>query len=221
MGKRPLFEISISVGTANSGVPMKTTRIVRPHSRKFEITKISFCPKLRTTPKNFISYSQRVEEVSGAALRTASLTFRLAKSIWSCRPGSSAVPSPSTLSPSSRQRTPIESRMYSASSRPPGCRTRPCRQPGRNQLRSPPTRPTTRGNSSMNCVRLTRRLMWRRIPTHRSLASDGRTTRHAGYASSQSIRRIKEAFGWIKTIAGQGPPSSAARNVSGGRLQPA
>ena len=82
MGKRPLFEISISVGTANSGVPMKTTRIVRPHSRKFEITKISFCPKLRTTPKNFISYSQRVEEVSGAALRTASLTFRFAKSIW-------------------------------------------------------------------------------------------------------------------------------------------
>ena len=35
-------------------------------------------------------------------------------------------------------------------------------------------------------------------------AIDGRTTRHAGYAVSQRIRkRIEEAFGWIKTIAGQ------------------
>ena len=34
-------------------------------------------------------------------------------------------------------------------------------------------------------------------------AIDGRTTRHAGYATSQRIRkRIEEAFGWIKTIAG-------------------
>ncbi|MCP1972268.1 IS5 family transposase [Bradyrhizobium elkanii] len=33
---------------------------------------------------------------------------------------------------------------------------------------------------------------------------DGRTTRHGGYAVSQRIRkRIEEAFGWIKTIAGQ------------------
>jgi transposase len=38
----------------------------------------------------------------------------------------------------------------------------------------------------------------------RSSAIDGRTTRHAGYAVSQRIRkRIEEAFGWIKTIAGQ------------------
>ena len=38
----------------------------------------------------------------------------------------------------------------------------------------------------------------------RSSAIDGRTTRHAGYALSQRIRkRIEEAFGWIKTIAGQ------------------
>jgi transposase len=38
----------------------------------------------------------------------------------------------------------------------------------------------------------------------RSSAIDGRTTRHAGYATSQRIRkRIEEAFGWIKTIAGQ------------------
>jgi transposase len=38
----------------------------------------------------------------------------------------------------------------------------------------------------------------------RSSAIDGRTTRHAGYAISQRIRkRIEEAFGWLKTIAGQ------------------
>ncbi len=37
----------------------------------------------------------------------------------------------------------------------------------------------------------------------RSSAIDGRTTRHQGYAISQRIRkRIEEAFGWIKTIAG-------------------
>jgi transposase len=38
----------------------------------------------------------------------------------------------------------------------------------------------------------------------RRSAIDGRTTRHVGYAISQRIRkRIEEAFGWIKTIAGQ------------------
>ena len=38
----------------------------------------------------------------------------------------------------------------------------------------------------------------------RSSAIDGRTTRHCGYAVSQRIRkRIEEAFGWIKMIAGQ------------------
>jgi transposase len=38
----------------------------------------------------------------------------------------------------------------------------------------------------------------------RSSAIDGRTTRHASYLASQRIRkRIEEAFGWIKTIAGQ------------------
>ena len=39
--------------------------------------------------------------------------------------------------------------------------------------------------------------------TNRSSAIDGRTTRHAGHAMSQRIRkRIEEPFGWIKTIAG-------------------
>jgi IS5 family transposase len=38
----------------------------------------------------------------------------------------------------------------------------------------------------------------------RASAIDGRTTRHRGYAASQRIRkRIEEAFGWIKTVAGQ------------------
>ena len=57
----------------------------------------------------------------------------------------------------------------------------------------------------------------------RSSAIDGRTTRHTGYAASQRVRkRIEEAFGWIKTIAGQDEPSSAAASASGGPspLQP-
>jgi transposase len=38
----------------------------------------------------------------------------------------------------------------------------------------------------------------------RRSAIDGRTTRHAGYALSQRIRkRIEEGFGWTKTVAGQ------------------
>jgi transposase len=38
----------------------------------------------------------------------------------------------------------------------------------------------------------------------RRSAIDGRTTRHGGYAASQRIRKcIEEAFGWIKTVAGQ------------------
>ena len=40
--------------------------------------------------------------------------------------------------------------------------------------------------------------------TRRRSAIDGRTTRHGGYTISQRIRKqIEEAFGWIKTIAGQ------------------
>ncbi len=38
----------------------------------------------------------------------------------------------------------------------------------------------------------------------RRSAIDGRTTRHGGYPISQRVRkRIEEAFGWIKTVAGQ------------------
>ncbi|HEY6632490.1 MAG TPA: IS5 family transposase [Rhizobiaceae bacterium] len=38
----------------------------------------------------------------------------------------------------------------------------------------------------------------------RASAIDGRTTRHGGYAVSQRVRkRIEEAFGWLKTVAGQ------------------
>ena len=39
--------------------------------------------------------------------------------------------------------------------------------------------------------------------SNRRSAIDRRTTRHPGYAVSQRIRkRIEEAFGWIKTVAG-------------------
>jgi IS5 family transposase len=40
------------------------------------------------------------------------------------------------------------------------------------------------------------------ISGNRGSAIDGRTTRHAGYAISQRIRkRVEEIFGWLKTIA--------------------
>ena len=39
--------------------------------------------------------------------------------------------------------------------------------------------------------------------TNRRSAVDGRTTRHAGYALSQRIRkRVEEIFGWMKTVGG-------------------
>ena len=44
-----------------------------------------------------------------------------------------------------------------------------------------------------------------RNTSRRRSAIDGRTTRHPGYAVSQRIcKRIEEAFGWIKTVAGMG-----------------
>lgn len=50
----------------------------------------------------------------------------------------------------------------------------------------------------------------------RSSAIDGRTTRHSGYAVSQRIRkRIEEAFGWIKTVAGQAKTKLRGRNRVG------
>jgi hypothetical protein len=43
----------------------------------------------------------------------------------------------------------------------------------------------------------------RSLAAARRSAIDGRTTRHPGYAISQRIRkRIEEAFGWVKTVAG-------------------
>ena len=51
----------------------------------------------------------------------------------------------------------------------------------------------------------------------RRSAIDGRTTRHAGYAVSQCIRkRIEEAFGWIKTIAGQAKTKFRGASASDG-----
>jgi transposase len=50
----------------------------------------------------------------------------------------------------------------------------------------------------------------------RSSAIDGRTTWHGGYAVSQRIRkRIEEAFGWIKTVAGQRQTKFRGRNRVG------
>ena len=42
-----------------------------------------------------------------------------------------------------------------------------------------------------------------RNTNRRRSAIDRRTTRHSGYGTSQRIRkRIEEAFGWMKTVAG-------------------
>jgi hypothetical protein len=50
----------------------------------------------------------------------------------------------------------------------------------------------------------------------RSSAIDGRTTRHDGYAVSQRIRkRIEEAFGRVKTVAGQDKTSFRGRDRVG------
>lgn len=50
----------------------------------------------------------------------------------------------------------------------------------------------------------------------RRSAIDGRTTRHGGYAVSQRIRkRIEEAFGWIKTVAGQDKTNFRGRDRVG------
>ena len=44
---------------------------------------------------------------------------------------------------------------------------------------------------------------WRKNNNRRRSAIDNRTTRHPGYVKSQLVRkRIEEAFGWIKTVAG-------------------
>jgi hypothetical protein len=54
----------------------------------------------------------------------------------------------------------------------------------------------------------------------RSSAIDGRTTRHGGYAVSQRIRkRIEEAFGWIKVVAGQEKTKFRGRDRVGFHLR--
>ena len=65
--------------------------------------------------------------------------------------------------------------------------------------RSAPTRATTRRTSSTSCADMC-------VTPHvaakaNGSAIDGRTTRHAGYAVSQSNRKlIEEPFGWGKTV---------------------
>jgi hypothetical protein len=67
----------------------------------------------------------------------------------------------------------------------------------------PKARPQSRGlRTSLTSMKVTAHVA--QNTSGRSSAIDGRTTRHRGYAVSQRIRkRIEEAFGWIKTIAGQ------------------
>jgi hypothetical protein len=56
--------------------------------------------------------------------------------------------------------------------------------------------------------------------SRRASAIDGRTTRHPGYAVSQRVRkRIEEAFGWIKTIAGQDKTKFPCHYPQEGRLR--
>jgi hypothetical protein len=55
----------------------------------------------------------------------------------------------------------------------------------------------------------------------RSSAIDGRTTRHGGYAVSQRIKkRIEEAFGWIKVVAGQEKTKFRGRDRVGPSFHP-
>ncbi len=57
----------------------------------------------------------------------------------------------------------------------------------------------------------------------RRSAIDGRTTRHTGYAISLRIRkRIEEAFGWAKTVAGlrNEPPRVSHRLQLPNRMEP-
>ncbi len=50
----------------------------------------------------------------------------------------------------------------------------------------------------------------------RRSAIDGRTTRHGDYVVSQRIRkRIEEAAGWIKTVAGQDKTNFRGRDRVG------
>jgi transposase len=78
--------------------------------------------------------------------------------------------------------------------------------------RLPTTGPATLGaDRGFDARDFVMELRERRVTPHlaqntsgRRSAIDGRTTRHEGYALSQRARkRIEEAFGWIKTIAGQ------------------
>jgi hypothetical protein len=55
--------------------------------------------------------------------------------------------------------------------------------------------------------------MLHRTPAVAALRSTGGRPRHGGYAVSQRIRKpIEEAFGWIKTVAGQEKTSFRGRD---------
>jgi Transposase DDE domain len=74
---------------------------------------------------------------------------------------------------------------------------------GRNRSRSAPTKATTAPILSWSCASRAVTPHLAQNQSGRRSAIDGRTTRHAGYQVSIRIRkRIEEAFGWAKTIAG-------------------
>ncbi len=73
------------------------------------------------------------------------------------------------------------------------------------------------GDLSRRCARSGGHPACRAEPERRRSAIDGRTTRHPGYAAQQRIRkRIEEAFGWAKTVAGL--RKTASPRTAQGRL---
>src|SRR5262249_30264868 len=73
----------------------------------------------------------------------------------------------------------------------------------RSRSHSAPTRATTPMTLSWNCARRPSLPMSPRTGGGAARPLTARPTRHSGYGVSQRIRkRIEEAFGWAKTVAG-------------------
>ena len=92
-------------------------------------------------------------------------------------------------------------------------RLRPCRETALDMVRHFADRPiaiTLGADKSYDAAHFVEELRAMNVRPHvaqntnrRRSAIDKRTTRHPGYAASQHIRkRMEEAFGWIKTVAG-------------------
>jgi hypothetical protein len=123
-------------------------------------------------------------------------------------------PSPSTSLPSWHQLKPLESVAYSTS--------RQASRAPRSIL--PPARPrpiTLGADKAYEAEDFVGELRSMNATPHvaqntngRSSAIDGRTTRHAGYALGQRIRkRIEEAFGWVSQPGAIQAPRPRARRM--------